>query len=1035
MYQKYTAFISYRHHPLDSAIAEDVLRRLERFHVPAAIRRMTGKRSIGRIFRDKAELAITSDINEDILQSLASSEYLIVICSGHTAESIWVQREIETFLATHDHSHVLTVLAEGEPQDVIPEALRWQEVTGEDGTVQRVPVEPLSCDFRGYTTDRAARRTARREELPRLAAALLGCPYDALRQRQRQYQMRRLALAFSLALLAMAALTGYFLWSSLRIQENYEQALRSQSMYLAEEALRLVDAGDRLTALHLALEALPSPAQPRPLVPRAEYALGVATAAYTIPGNGSIAAVCSFEHDSTVTDFALSADSSRLFVLDASNAVTVWDTDGYQQLWRRSWDSTPALMRPAANDTVVLLLFENELVALDSTSGQELWRTAPQLGELAHYNEYCLLLCDGGSGVYVAAEWSDEQYISRSMFQHIDVRTGSILDGHPLPELPEGLSDWYFFDPVLSVEEQAVAFILLETTEDYDLRYCIAVLDLTTDAVTVMEQDLAFVAAMAFAPGGDLLVLGHVEETDTSYYISSTAVSYEAAADLLCLDSRTGKEKWAADFVTSQVNYYSALEPLQLSTPDGPLYAVCCVSAERWLIVSLSDGSVLASWTLPAEAVGVSVSSTGLRGVLMSGQWSTVSMENSYVLSSDLFADDLIRAAVGSCVVTQQRGESRLLLYRDDVADASWQPIESGAALGYSVHLADTPAGVLLYSGSQACLLEPGTLAELWSLEWDSAQPLGLSRDGSLLLYRIFVEEKSAFALMQLHIADGSSSPIEADIDAPGSLYYCEGAELFLDDSWNEELEPVLRMLRIDGSEAGALALPQEMPTVRTVLSDPASALALLSNNDTNLLLADFEAGTLIPLENEINDAPTTAAWAADYGRLAVVTGDTVSLYTTDGARLWAVPMNGPAALHFTDGGKTLLIAAADNSLYRCDADTGAQLDRCQLAYVDALNDNTRWYATGDGYLVVCSGSVATVVETSDWVTSAYVADCAGYLPAEDSFITAVTRADMTSVGLFPRHTVEDLIARAQEQLGDHRLDEDTLREYGLPDS
>lgn len=164
----YNAFISYRHHPDDIRVASEIHRSLERFHVPRSIRKKYGK--IERLFRDKEELPITSDLNDDIDSALYNSDYLIVICSVHTKESIWVQREIELFLKTHPRNKVLTVLASGEPYDVIPDILLHEDVADPvTGETRRIDIEPLSCDWRGN------RRKARQEELPRLAAPLLGC--------------------------------------------------------------------------------------------------------------------------------------------------------------------------------------------------------------------------------------------------------------------------------------------------------------------------------------------------------------------------------------------------------------------------------------------------------------------------------------------------------------------------------------------------------------------------------------------------------------------------------------------------------------------------------------------------------------------------------------------------------------------------------------------------------------------------------------------------------------------------------------------
>ena len=152
MGREYRAFISYRHAEVDSKVAAEVQRSLERFHIPAEVRQSTGVKSLAPIFRDKEELPVTAELSDDIGSALASSSHLIVICSPRLKESTWCQREIATFLQTHPVQNVLTVLAEGEPYDVIPEVLlkRPKTVTLDDGSTQEVLVdaEPLSCERR-----------------------------------------------------------------------------------------------------------------------------------------------------------------------------------------------------------------------------------------------------------------------------------------------------------------------------------------------------------------------------------------------------------------------------------------------------------------------------------------------------------------------------------------------------------------------------------------------------------------------------------------------------------------------------------------------------------------------------------------------------------------------------------------------------------------------------------------------------------------------------------------------------------------------
>lgn len=281
MSEQYKAFISYRHMPADIAAAKEVQKRLEHFHIPSSIRKKYGIKEIGRLFRDQDELPITSDISDNITDALKNSEWLIVICSTETASSRWVAREIDEFLKTHPLRNVLTILVNGEPGEVIPDVLLSEPVKRilEDGTerIEMVPREPLSCDMR------KGLKEARNAEIPRLAAALIGCAYDELVQRQKQYKTKRLtALLSSFSMLTTGA-AGYMTWSRGQIQNNLRQAQTRESQYLVSEAREFLNDHDNLTAAQIAIEALPTPEKPRPLVPEALNVLSSAVNAYRAP--------------------------------------------------------------------------------------------------------------------------------------------------------------------------------------------------------------------------------------------------------------------------------------------------------------------------------------------------------------------------------------------------------------------------------------------------------------------------------------------------------------------------------------------------------------------------------------------------------------------------------------------------------------------------------------------------------------------------------------------------------------------------------
>ncbi|MDE6320195.1 MAG: toll/interleukin-1 receptor domain-containing protein, partial [Lachnospiraceae bacterium] len=201
---QYDAFISYRHTQPDSFVAQTLHKYLESFKLPRSVVRHKEEQSnenriktrIHRVFRDREELPLVSNLADPITEALEHSEYLIVICSPRLNESMWCRKEIETFIQMHDREHVLAVLVEGEPETSFPEELLFREEKEyqTDGSVisKRVPVEPLAADVRG-NTNREIRRKIK-SELLRLAAPMFSCSYDDLKQRHREQRMRKVIL-------------------------------------------------------------------------------------------------------------------------------------------------------------------------------------------------------------------------------------------------------------------------------------------------------------------------------------------------------------------------------------------------------------------------------------------------------------------------------------------------------------------------------------------------------------------------------------------------------------------------------------------------------------------------------------------------------------------------------------------------------------------------------------------------------------------------------------------------------------------------
>lgn len=318
---RYNAFISYKHAPTDMEIAKRIHKGLETFKVPGSVRKKTGKKKIERIFRDQEELPIGSDLGNNITAALRASEFLIVICSPQTPKSYWVQKEIETFISMHGREHILAVLVEGEPDESFPKLL----LSDDEGN----PVEPLAADVRG-TTDKE-RFGKLKTELLRLAAPLLGCTYDELRQRHRERRVKKIITA-AVAVAIFGVLFGaYSFYNATMIAQSLKEKQINQSKYLASKSLELLEYGDRKAAALVAMEALPSAEEDRPYVPLAQLALSKALGSYDIGSNVSKDGI--LRHDLTVRDMCFNQAGDRLISTTSAGSVYVWDITKNESLF------------------------------------------------------------------------------------------------------------------------------------------------------------------------------------------------------------------------------------------------------------------------------------------------------------------------------------------------------------------------------------------------------------------------------------------------------------------------------------------------------------------------------------------------------------------------------------------------------------------------------------------------------------------------------------------------------------------------------
>ncbi len=342
---KYDAFISYRHAKLDQFVAENLHKLLEMFKVPyiaADSVKKQKKNKINRVFRDRDELPLSSNLSENIQNALETSEFLIVICSPRTPESLWVQKEISTFISLHGREKVLAVLIEGEPEQSFPRELCFEQVEKilEDGTTCTVEqvVEPLAADVRGKNKKEVYKNL--KKELLRLAAPLLGCSYDDLKQRHRERKIKRMMMA------SIAVATIFLVFGSIsmamalqikkqsvliqeqseEIEKQYQEVLKRQAQTLADTSTELLAEGNRIAAIQVAKEALTE----MPYTEQAQYAL---TEALRVYENGEkIMPAHLLQMETNISNFYVSPEGNRILAVDSVGRMMVWDANSGEEM-------------------------------------------------------------------------------------------------------------------------------------------------------------------------------------------------------------------------------------------------------------------------------------------------------------------------------------------------------------------------------------------------------------------------------------------------------------------------------------------------------------------------------------------------------------------------------------------------------------------------------------------------------------------------------------------------------------------------------
>lgn len=1036
----FNAFISYRHHPEDIKVAEQIHKGLERYKVPKAIKKRTGGKM--RLFRDKEELPISSNLTDDITKALRNSDFLIVICSTHVKESLWVQREIETFLQTHDHSRILTVLVDGEdPYDIIPEILCSKEgidpVTGEK---KMLPIEPLSCDWR------VGKRKAYREELPRLAAALLGCGYDELRQRERQYRTRRLITALSVAMAMLIAFMGYVLHNSMliqqandrleaannqltdaniRIQKNLEEAQINQSQYLASASEQSMEAGDRMLAIALALEALPKQEGERPYVAQAEKALSDAVGVYK--AESEILSSGAITSDGLVLHFEATDERDWMYVFDQRYVLSVWDLNTFQKHTALTLDGGISKMLVTPQDHVLIRTADSEILCYDKDLNL-LWQAEHCRDMALSTDRDVVLLLTADNGM-----------------QFLDS-----VDGAPVREdlslylQPEDKEAGRYVQLRQKTYDLARP-MALEYDCGYDEPSHILSLDLESGSLRdlgALEQGRE-VRYTGLAENGDLLVLT-VDDDAWNNGDFGTMMTHSAVDVRLLCYRPAGGLRWTANMTSYSYSTTHALYPI-----PGQ-HTVFCQIDNLLALVDTETGAVLGTCETGATPVWVTADEDVATILLEDGSMGTYYYADNEFNSTYYFKEDIDYGFAGKGMYIRQSYTREILAYTG-ISDENWQKF-SGEYDPLVSHRAVWGDLIATYNYDAICLFDVRQQKLLWTLPEESGeifQLLEFSHDGSKLWLGNRGEE---LICVDTETQEQTRYKLPDKLEDKTYLYRSYYFRCCMEDdkiyTTVEDLNTGMIYLVTFDLQMEKFTLTEVFTPVSETDGDSGEILVahngkvyLWDHSTAAIYRVDTATGKVeMFLENAASQP--VLQFLNEKGSYMVCLENRVTLYKPDGREMFSSALEDEKGVsgYLTDG-QLLLLTDAGN-ITRFDL-SGQKLGEigCNIYTSYTLNlslnfepDEIVWTETADGDLFLNIFDAGNLIDRDTWQLRSWVPNCVAYLPGLNQVVTTgrVTNEVYSRMGSFPLYSLEDIKTMAQTALKGYTLTQEQKEWYGI---
>lgn len=680
----YDAFICYRHSEKDNLAAKALRNALERYKDG-----IFAKRKIQRVFLDEGELSSCADFGERIHRALENSRWLIVLCSEKTRESKWVNEEIRAFLKYHDSSHILTVLTEGEAEEVYPEALTENGLTAET---------LFAADARAKDSAGTVRKIKGDAKL-RIAAPLLETTYDALKQRSRIYSMQR---AFVAATVIFGVTAGFSVFAAVKANQiarqeqkiarqaeeivaEQEEKIKSQSALLTEQAKKAYAANAYAEAIQLAKEAMALSMEDEQQNSDLKQILITCLNLYVTPEEAKMlltpTGIFQEPENKKIRDCFLTKDGKYLFVF-SDKALLIWDTETNSMASEIEekeavYEADRACLMEEKHQYI--LWSAQEMLCCDYTSGEILWQREEHADE---QEMHTVLLSKDKKTVYSLQE---VEKTGEVVIEAIDAVNGETVSRHVFHggDFPV----WGAGHDIAADERYiAVTGTVQSADETYGFERVLCCFDLAKDVITVQKMGDADAwgspqtTVVTFVDNSRVIMADYDGAVNIGESLSNESMVQMIGKKKLTVsnyDCTEKKELWRYETGTDAEESFESLRVPQVYCTEMDNKKVCVTaSGNTLLFLDETSGEVLNKKQFDAGILLLENTKTsGLRLVLENGSLVVLkSIKEENVATVQGFPTDLeyICDAEGVYYAVRASAPDTLIQYSLDKFDASY---------------------------------------------------------------------------------------------------------------------------------------------------------------------------------------------------------------------------------------------------------------------------------------------------------------------------------------------------------------------------